>query len=141
MATMNKEPGLPPVFARGDDGPARKRGEIPNRPLTQGQVWVSLCAAFKKRYPEGHIVRIENWVGERGMPDVYFRKPWASGWLEIKTGHQKPTDLQLVWHARERKAGGAVVVLTIRPDGAIIDAGKGPTNLGVTTWSRLAFLL
>ncbi|MCI0532491.1 MAG: hypothetical protein L0Y74_11205, partial [candidate division Zixibacteria bacterium] len=70
---MNKNPGPPPSFARGGDGPPRKRGEIPDRPLKQGQVWLKLYTAFKKLYPNGHMVRIENGVGANGMPDVYYR--------------------------------------------------------------------
>lgn len=128
----------PPVFARGGDGPARKRGQIPNRQLKQGQVWKKLKEAFQDIYLNGHIVRVENSVGARGMPDVYYRiNRQLSGWIEIKTGHQKPTDLQLAWHENERLAGGMVWVLTIRPECAILDNGKGPMNLGVCHWIEI----
>ena len=133
--TPDKNP--PPVFARGGDGPARKRGQIPDRPMNQGQVWKKVRQAFGV-YPNGHIVRVENTVGARGMPDVYYRINWQlSGWLELKTGYDKPTDLQSIWHDQERRAGGMVWVLTIRPECAILDNGKGPMNLGVCTWTDI----
>lgn len=130
-----------PVFARGR-GAARKRGDIPNRPMKQGQVWAKLRDAFYKHCPTGHIVRIEDQVG-RGTPDCYYRMGNArtpsgwSGWLELKCGYDKCTELQLAWHEREREAGGKVMVLTVRSTCAIVDSGDGPEDLGVVSWNKI----
>lgn len=137
MCTIGEETEelKPPPYARGILGPKRKRGEIPDRPLKQGQVWKYLKEAFVKAYPLGHIVRIEDSLG-RGVPDVYFRIGQLSGWIEIKTGYQKPTDIQAAWHKAERLSGGYVMVVTVRPDRVIVEIDEEfPVDLGVCSWA------
>jgi hypothetical protein len=48
-----------------------------------------------------------------GVPDLYVQhRAWRLRlWVEVKRDEKaKPTQHQLEWHAREREAGGAVVV-------------------------------
>lgn len=48
----------------------------------------------------------------RGIPDLYaVHERWQIRlWIEVKAGDNGPTPHQLAWHARERAAGGHVVV-------------------------------
>ena len=130
-----------PIFARGG-GAKRKRGEIPDRPLRQGQVWVYLRDAFHKAYPWGHIIRIENAIG-CGVPDVYYRlSNKRAGWIELKCGYDKCTDLQKAWHEEERAAEGMVWIICVRPNTVILDfGGDCPKDLGIVTWDSLVAYL
>lgn len=48
-----------------------------------------------------------------GLPDRYAsHAAWGLRiWIEIKAGKNKPSAHQLAWHARERAAGGIVLVV------------------------------
>ncbi|MCI0559214.1 MAG: hypothetical protein MN733_12025 [Nitrososphaera sp.] len=113
--------------------------------MTQQREWLRFKVAFWLRWPAGHIERIENLLSA-GIPDVTWCAGGKEGWIEIKTGYQKPTPLQRDWISRRRAAGGNVKVLTVRGTKsgrkALIELNSGEiVTVAPIDWARIVTLI
>jgi hypothetical protein len=72
---------------------------------------------FKEHIPEAHIVSIESWTTEKGVPDMNVCLNGHQLWVENKlTYFWKPTVIpeQIAWTERHLRAGGIVYIAVRR---------------------------
>jgi hypothetical protein len=69
-------------------------------------------ALVKRIETLGGEVRRVSWQGRRAAPDVFVLLTKRSTWIEEKRPGEEPTDAQLREHARMRRAGCTVLVIS-----------------------------
>lgn len=121
--------------------------------MAETQLWEWL----KPLCPQGHYTRVENGEAGPGTPDVYYRLPMTSGWIELKDARHPKSKIpfpnekvglhlsQRIWIREEVTLGGLVWIVArvgkeiLWISGTYHDKFNGASIQSLRRMSRLTF--